>query len=50
MTKTGKPLTVVESGRLGGHARREKLTKARRKEIAQQAARARWGEKAKKTA
>lgn len=35
-------LTVTEMARLGGHARWAKLSPARRSEIAQAAARARW--------
>ena len=40
----GKDPAAVALGRKGGKARAEGLTKKRRKEIAQQAARARWKE------
>jgi hypothetical protein len=40
----GKDPAAVALGRKGGKARAEGLTKKRRKEIAQQAARARWNE------
>jgi hypothetical protein len=39
------PLTVKELAAMGGKARAKGLTKKRRKEIASDAARARWGEK-----
>jgi hypothetical protein len=42
MSKLGK-----EFGASGGHARANKLTAKRRKEIAQKAAKARWGKKGK---
>ena len=41
----GKNKAAQELGRLGGKARAEKLSKKRRAEIAQKAARKRWGEK-----
>ncbi len=37
-----KEMTVKELASLGGHARKKKLSAARRKEIAQKAIRARW--------
>ena len=40
----GKDPAAVALGRKGGKARAEGLTKKRRKEIAQHAARARWNE------
>jgi hypothetical protein len=40
-----KDLTVKELAAMGGKARAKKLGKARRKEIASEAAKARWGEK-----
>ena len=40
-----KPLTVKEMAAMGGNARAKGLTKTRRKEIAENAAKARWGEK-----
>jgi hypothetical protein len=39
----GKDPAAVALGRKGGHARAEGLSKKRRKEIAQKAAKARWG-------
>lgn len=38
-------MTVREMAALGGNARAKGLTKKRRKEIAQKAAQARWGDK-----
>jgi hypothetical protein len=43
-----KQLTVTELARLGGKGRAKKLSPARRKEIAQKAIAARWGEKGEK--
>jgi hypothetical protein len=40
--KTGKNPHAVHLGKLGGNARKEKLTAARRREIARKAAQARW--------
>jgi hypothetical protein len=40
-------LTVKEMAAMGGRARAKGMTKKRRKEIAENAAKARWGEKAK---
>ena len=40
-----KELTITEFARMGGKARQKKLTPARRKEIARQAAKTRWAKK-----
>lgn len=40
--KRKKPMPLVETSRLGGLARKAKLSKKRRVEIARKAARARW--------
>ncbi len=42
------PMTVRDMAAMGGKARAQQLTKKRRKEIAVEAARARWGEKSGK--
>lgn len=43
--ESNPPMTVREMAALGGNARAKGLTKKRRKEIAQKAAQARWGDK-----
>jgi hypothetical protein len=43
-TESGKDPAAVALGRRGGQARAEGLSKKRRKEIAQKAAKARWSE------
>jgi len=43
-----KEMTVKELASLGGHARKKKLSAARRKEIAQKAIRARWTNRKRK--
>lgn len=42
-TEDGKNEAAVELGRKGGKARATKLSQAKRREIAKNAARARWG-------
>lgn len=53
LTENGKNAAAVSLGRLGGKkggpARAAKLSKARRKEIAQQAAKARWAKNSQDT-
>jgi hypothetical protein len=44
MTPT-KELTITEFARMGGEARKKKLSAKRRKEIAAKASRTRWGKK-----
>jgi hypothetical protein len=39
------PMTVTEMAAMGGNARRDKLTKTRRREIAKHAAKTRWAGK-----
>jgi hypothetical protein len=47
MEKKEQPsLTVKEMASMGGKARAKGMTKKRRKEIASEAAKARWGDKA----
>jgi hypothetical protein len=41
-TDEGKNAAAVALGRMGGHARAKGLSKKKRKEIAQKAARSRW--------
>jgi hypothetical protein len=43
ITDDGKNAAAVALGRMGGKARAEGLSKKRRKEIAQKAAKERWG-------
>ena len=43
LTDDGKDAAAVSLGRKGGKARAEKLTSAKRKEIALKAAKTRWG-------
>lgn len=51
LTENGKNAAAVSLGRLGGKkggpARAKKLSKARRKEIAEQGAKARWAKKSR---
>ena len=43
MTHDGKNAAAVALGRMGGKARAATMSKKRRKEIAERAAKARWG-------
>jgi hypothetical protein len=43
ITDDGKNAAAVALGRMGGKARAESLTDAKRKQIARKAAKARWG-------
>jgi hypothetical protein len=43
VTDDGKNAAAVALGRMGGKARAKELSKKKRKEIAQKAARSRWG-------
>ena len=47
---TPREWTSREAGKVGGHARAKSLTKARRKEIAANAAKARWAKARKRVA